>query len=65
MHDEPPLWLKTVVAQHTPRYSAKWKDLICDGCTEELICMVSWTPEHLSRMIHKRLCEAIESLYVT
>lgn len=63
MQDEPPNWLKEVVAQHTPRFSYRWDDLVCNACTSEER-MVPWTPEHLTRAIHNRLSEAIESLYV-
>ena len=60
MQDEPPNWLKDVLAQHTPIPGVI--DMVCT-CSCDIDVTV-WTPEHVARAVHNRLAEAVESLYV-
>lgn len=48
MRSDPPEWLKDVVTQHSPVFT--YSDIVCLTCSTEYA--VTWSPEHLARMIH-------------
>lgn len=63
MHDDPPQWLKNVVAEHSPAVTGVDGDIMCMGCTKWVNCVVvdgvTWTPDHLARKIHERISDLI------
>lgn len=64
LQEDPPVWLTETVRKHGPQRSTfSPGQLICEWCTymdpkrPDDRGLVEWTPEHMSREIHKTLGE--------
>lgn len=63
LQEDPPVWLTEAVRKHQPSLTMRMGGLICEWCTymdpkrPDDRGIVVWTPEHMSREIHKTLGE--------